>query len=108
MSFFGSLKDMAFAASAKAMINRQIASFGEVTQLQVDAAARSISLEVNLKGEVSPIAVRVGAYQVIDEGGQSYISFSQFSSSREWLATALNQFAAGRRFPLPASARAVL
>ncbi len=108
MSLFGSFKDKAFAASARGMINRQIASFGEVTDLQLDATGKTISLEANLKGEVSPVSIRVGAYQVTDEGGQSYISFSQFSSSREWLATALNQFAAGRKFPLPGTARAVL
>ncbi len=108
MSLFGALKDKAFAVSAKAMVNRQIADFGEVTQLQIDAARKSLSLEVLLKGEVSSITVRAGSYQVLEETGRTYISLAQFTASREWLATALNQYAAGRKFPLPPAAASVL
>ncbi len=108
MSIFGSLKDRAFAVSAKAMINRQISAFGEVTHLQINADEKVLSLEVRLNGEVGPITVKAGSYRVSEEGGQSFICLGQFSSSREWLATVLNQYAAGRKFPVPDSVRVAL
>ncbi len=108
MTFFDALKDKAVALSARALINRKIASFGEVTDVQIDIQRKTARLEVQLKGETDPISVEAGAYEVSVDGDQTFISFSQMRASREWLGIALNEYLSGRKFPVPSAVRAAL
>jgi len=53
-------------------------------KLDIDSAAKSIALEVLLKGEASPLQIRIGHYEVLT-GDESGIRISSIQTSREWL-----------------------
>ncbi len=102
------VKDRALEACAKTMVNQQIEKFGQVTELHIDSQARTVSAQLALNGEPATIEIQAGQFEVIQENGQSFISFRNFRASREWLGGLLNQYIAGRRFPVPEAVRAVL
>ncbi len=97
------VKEAAVQTGAKAYINQKIQAFGSVTDLKIDPRLKTIFIEAALKGEVSPIAVTVSNYELSTAPGVAYIVPRRFEASREWLAAALNQYVAGKRFQIPAS-----
>ncbi len=101
MNLFSALKEKAFQVSAKAFLNDKIASFGTITDLNLDTRAKSVRLEVQLKGEATPIGVQIGRYELSRDNQRPMVSVSQVSASREWITTALNQYVVGRRFEIP-------
>ncbi len=105
---FGSVKDRAVEASVRALINKKIEKFGSITRLEIDSTARTIYLEAQLKGEASPVSVKLASCEITEEGGKAFFSARRIEASREWLQAALNEYAAGRRFPLPDGARMLL
>jgi hypothetical protein len=102
------LKERAIEATAKRLINQKIEAFGSVTSLQIDSKQRTISAQLALKGETEPIAIKIGAYEVIQDDGGSYISFQNFHASKEWIGNVLNEYAAGRRFKVPDAVKMAL
>ena len=103
-----SVKNGAVEAGAKAYLNQKIGNFGSVTKFQLDPRERTLLVEVELKGESSPISVRVGSYELIDNQGTTCIAFHDVQASREWIGLAVEQYVAGRRFPIPDSLRKML
>jgi len=108
MSLFGSLKDKAVAASVKAFLNRKIANIGEVTDFQFDNERRTVSLVLQLKGELSPIQAEAEGYELSEANGQHFIALTKLRASREWLTILLQEHIAGRRFPVPPALRSAL
>ncbi len=101
MSLFSALKDKAFQATAKAFLNQKIASFGTITDLNIDTAAKALRFEVQLKGEPTAISISVGRYELSRENQRPMVAVQQVSASREWITTALNEYVVGRRFEIP-------
>ncbi len=108
---FGSLgkawvavKEGAFESAAKLYLNQKIASFGKVTQLSIDRQAKRIFIEAELAGEVAPVSVEVGRYDLVERDGAAFVTVRQVSASREWIGKALEEYVVGREFKLPASA----
>ena len=101
-------KEGAVEAGAKAFINRKIESFGEVTHLQIDPRGKIILLQATLKGETSPVVVKVLRYEVISAPEATYLQLGEFDASREWITAVLNQYVTGLRLPVPASVQALL
>ena len=95
------LKERALEATVKRLINQKIEAFGSVTSLQIDSKQRTIAAQLALKGEAQPIAIKIGAYEVIREDGVTYISFQNLHASKEWIGNVLNEYVAGRRFRVP-------
>lgn len=95
-------------ATVKRHINQKIEAFGSVTSLQIDSKQRTISAQLALKGETQPIAIKIGAYEVIQENGVAYISFQNFHASKEWIGNVLNEYLAGRRFKVPGAVKMAL
>ncbi len=112
---FDSLKSIVSAfkagvveAGAKSYINQKIQGFGEVTSLQIDPNAKTIFLEASLKGESSPVVVKVLQYEVISSPDGAYLVLKRFETSREWITAVLNQYVTEQRLPLPASVQKLL
>ncbi|HYG35756.1 MAG TPA: hypothetical protein VEC99_13280 [Clostridia bacterium] len=97
----GTAKDKAVEASAKAFINRKIENFGTVSQLQLDSKQKTAALEVILKGEASPILVKIASYELIERGSEVFIRIHRIEASREWMMAAANQYLVGREFKVP-------
>jgi hypothetical protein len=102
------LKERALEATAKRLINEKIQAFGSVTSLQIDSRQETISAELALQGEPGPITIKVGAYQVTEENGVSYISCRDLHASKEWIGHVLNEYVAGHRFKVPGAVKMVL
>lgn len=97
----GGVKDRAIAACVKVFLNQKIEKFGSIVDLQIDSAHRTICAHLALKGETSAIAINSCEYELIQENGQTYISFTGFHASREWIENLLREYVAGKRFRLP-------
>lgn len=98
---FKAVKEGAIEVAAKAYLNRKIGNFGSVTRLEIDPRAGTVSVEVQLKGEVSPIAVNVGSYTLVQKGDAQYITLRDVRASREWIGLAVEEYVAGREFKIP-------
>lgn len=107
-SIVSALKEGAVDAAARNYLNKQIQSFGEVTSLQIDSRAKTIALEASLKGESSPVSVRVTQYEVLSTSEAVYLVLKQFEASRPWIGTVLNQYVAGQKLPIPTALRNLL
>jgi hypothetical protein len=75
--------------------NKKMGRFAQMLKLDVNSDKKSISLELLLKGENSPIQITVGRYEILT-GEQSGIKVSQISTSREWMTGLIQTFASER------------
>ncbi len=107
-SIVSAFKAGAVEAGAKAYINQKIQNFGEVTSLQIDPLAKTILLEASLKGETTPVLVKVIQYEVISTPEAAHLVLKRFDASREWIGAVLNEYVAGQKFTIPASIQKVL
>ncbi len=101
---WAAVKDGAFESAAKYYLNQKISSFGKVTQLTIDRDAKRAFVQAELDGEVSPISVEVGRYDLVERDGAAFVTVREVRASREWIGKALQQYVVGHEFKLPASA----
>lgn len=74
---------MMFRFIVKYILNQKLKRYGRMLKLDIDDN-KSISLELKLKGETSPILVNIGKYEILS-GQVSGIKLSEISTSREWI-----------------------
>lgn len=102
------LKDRAIVAAARSQLQRHLDGFGEITRLELDTRAKNLEAEVMLKGEVSPVSIRVGRYEIVRRNGEAFVVVHDVSASRPWIGAAIERHVAGREFRLPSTAAAAL
>ena len=102
------IKDKAIVAAARPQLQRHLDGFGEITRLELDSRAKNLEAEVVLKGEVAPVSIRVGRYEIRRRDGEAFIVVHEVSASREWISAAIEKHVAGREFRLPATAASAL
>ena len=95
------VKDRAIEACAKSLINQKIEGIGRVTEIQIDSKKKTISAQMVLKGEIAPISINIGAYELVQENVVTCISFKGFTASREWNSALLNRYLTGHRLRVP-------
>lgn len=105
---FTSLKERSLEAAARTFINRQIEKFGVLTRLSIDSKCRAIRAELDLRGEPSPIVINVGAYDLSESDGASYIAVRDVSTSKEWITALVNRYVVGQRLRIPQAVRVAL
>jgi hypothetical protein len=105
---FTSLKEAALEVAIKVFINREIEAFGVVRRLAIDTNKKTIQVELDLKGEPSPISVDIGSYELSEKDGVLRIAFQDMNASREWISAVLVKYVAGQAFRLPNAARLLL
>ena len=59
-------------------------------KLEIDTELKSISAEILLRGEASPIQVHIGHYEILT-GEESGIKVSQIHTSREWMTELIQE-----------------
>ena len=72
-----------------------------MTKLELDSKAKTIRLELDLKGETALIQVEARNYVLTQVSGNTFLSVGEFKTSREWLTTLLNQYAAKKPVSIP-------
>ncbi len=95
---------------AREFLNRRFEPFGSMTNLQIDPAKRTATLELELKGETQPLKVNIQKYELTTVDGKTILEIKEVQTSREWLNLLLAEL--GRngklKFEVPEAIRAVL
>lgn len=79
-------KDSAIADNLRAFINTKIREFGTMVDLKIDSQAKNIYASFNLEGETSAINLAIYGYSIVKENNESYLSFNDIDTNREWLS----------------------
>ena len=107
MSLFGGLKDRTISLAARQLLATRLTLYGQMLNFQLDSQAKTITLEMLLKGEREPIRVTLAGYEILD-GTPPRLRFGGATASREWLEVVLNQFVVNQPVELPANLAPVL
>ena len=96
-------KDRLLATGAKAHVNKLIERYGTLVDLQLNTVDRSLSLTLLLKGEGTPIEIRVHEYTLLTTDGKSVlvIDGSKIDTSREWLTALIRDQVVEKRLVIP-------
>ena len=96
-------KDRLLATGAKAHVNKLIERYGTLVDLQLNTVDRSLSLTLLLKGEGTPIEIRVHEYTLLTADGKSVlvIDGSKIDTSREWLTALIRDQVVEKRLVIP-------
>jgi hypothetical protein len=101
-------KDAALAFTVRSLLNARLQAIGEITDLSLETGRRRAELHLALRGEAEPIHLEVRRYDLERIDGADWLTVVEAVASREWVSAALQQFAVGRRFPIPSKAATVL
>ena len=109
MGLLDAFKEMAVAvkdAGTSFVVERAVAHrlqpYGRMLNLSIDSKTKRIRLELLLKGETEPVTITIDEYQVTNSAGADFIVINKASASREWINALLQDFALGKKVPLPA------
>lgn len=108
MSSLDDLKRAAAQSALRLWLNHRYAPLGSMTQLQIDPATRTIRLQLELKGEASPIRIELREYSLSERDGKTWVRIGQLETSREWLTVLGREWLTGREIAVPDSARVIL
>jgi hypothetical protein len=98
-----SAKDRLLATGAKARFNKLIERYGTLLEFQLNTVARSLSLTLQLKGEQTPVEIRVHEYTLSTAEGKSVlvIDGKKVDTSREWLTELIRDRVGEKRLVVP-------
>ena len=85
--FFRMLPRAAQIEKVRAEINRSLLKqYGKMTRLEIDKANRTISADLDLKGDNTVVQIKLSNYRLIEEAGRHpVIEPGTIETSREWL-----------------------
>ena len=64
--------------------------YGKLTALEIDKANKTVSADLELKGETGSVQIRISNYRLIQEDGKNpAVEIGAIEVSREWLDTLL-------------------
>jgi hypothetical protein len=96
------MKDWLIEKTVPTVLNERVLKpYGTLTDFKFDSKLRTAEGEVLLKGEREPIRVRIGSYDLVTEGGRTFVIIQNFIASREWITRLAQDFLIGKRFELP-------
>jgi hypothetical protein len=98
-----SAKDRLLASGARTHINRLIERYGTLLDFQLNTADRSLFLTLQLKGEQTPVEIRLHEYTLSTANGKSVliIDGGKVDTSREWLTALIRDRVGEKRLPVP-------
>jgi hypothetical protein len=102
------LKQAGARSAFKGWLNHRYSTLGSMTHLHIDPSARTIQLELQLKGEATPIRVELGDYTLTQREGKTWLRVGRVETSREWLTVLGREWLVNREIELPELARLVL
>jgi hypothetical protein len=101
MGVFSSAKDRLIEPVVLSYLNSTLLPrYGKATSLTIDSALHSVQVEVELKGETSPVKIEVTAYEFFKEEESYFVVVKEIGTSREWLTALAQDHLRGRRFEL--------
>ncbi len=98
------MKDWLIEKTVPGLLNdRVLKPYGQLTAFKFNSGERSAEGEIMLKGETQPVRLRIGSYDLVSEGGRTFVIIKDLTASREWLTQLAQNFVVGKRFELPES-----
>jgi hypothetical protein len=95
-------KDKSVSKLLLASARQYLKEFGEVLDLVLDSAARSIAVDVLPMGETESIRVCLSGYGLTtDAAGRGWLSFEALTTSRAWLTMVAAKVLSEKKLPLP-------
>jgi hypothetical protein len=85
----------------KKTFNRKIMRYGTVLNLNLDSKNKSITLDVLLAGEESPLKLEIGRYDIISHDDKYYLEINDVSTSRLWLNVLADETLNGEKIEIP-------
>lgn len=109
MGILSSAKDRLVERTALSYLNGTLlAPYGRATNLRIDSSAKTLSLEVELKGESEPLEIEITDYELTKEGDRYFAMVKGVRTSRAWLTALATDHFLNRRFEVPAQAGSML
>ena len=105
---FNRIKDQATGPLAGLFFNVLLKPYGTMTNLQIDSKNKTITCELDLKGETTPLKIHRLHYQLVEEGETTFFEITGVDTSREWLNVLCDEYLKRRRFKLPPMVRLAL
>lgn len=98
------------AGALKLWFNQTQKRYGNMTSIQIDSTAKTIHLELELKGEASPVQVDVKSYKISTDAGETFIELGEIQTSREWINHLIEDFLPPEKkcFKMPSVVKALL
>ncbi len=79
-----------------------LSPYGRATKVRINSTAKTISIEVELKGEKSPLEIEITDYEITQDGSRFFAVVKGVRTSREWLTTLAQDRLRNVPFELPA------
>jgi hypothetical protein len=109
MGILSSARDRLVESAALAYLNGTVlAPYGRATNLRIDSTAKSLAIEVELKGETTPVQIEITDYELVKEGERYFARIKGARTSRDWLTALAQDHLLNRRFEVPAQAGSIL
>jgi len=95
-------KDKSLSKLLLASARQFLKEFGEVLDITLNTAARTIAVEVLPVGERESIRVDLAGYSLFtDGGGAHWLTYERLTASREWMTLAAARLFPQQRLRLP-------
>ena len=109
-SFLSPAKDFALEVAVKLWFNQTQKRFGHMTTIQIDSAAKSIRIELELKGEPAPLKIDVASYHLSTKSGETFIELGKIKTSREWINQLISDYLPPEKkcFKVPGAVKVLL
>jgi hypothetical protein len=98
----GGAKDKSLSKLLLSSARQYLKEFGEVLDVVLDSAARSISVSMLPVGELEPIRVDLTGYGLTtDATGRGWLTYEGLTTSRQWLTLVAERAMPEKKLRLP-------
>ena len=101
-------KNSILAKAARLYFNKSFKSIGIMTKLQIDSKNNTVHLELDLRGEQTPITIDVARYTLSSQGGKTQVELSGIKTSREWINVLLDHYVKQKPIEVPGFLKVLL
>lgn len=113
MSLFSKLnlvKDCLIAGAVRLWFNQKHHRYGKMTTIQINSTAKSIHVDLDLKGEPSLMHIDVKSDALSTQSGETFIKLGEIECSREWINQLISDYLPPEkmRFKVPGAVTVVL
>lgn len=109
-SFLSPAKDHLMGGAVRLWFNQTQKRYGNMTTIQIDSTAKTIHMELELRGEASPVQIDLVNYKLTTDAGETFIELGEIQTSREWINHLITDFLPPEKkcFKVPGAIKALL
>lgn len=110
LSFLNPAKDLGIEIAVRLWFNHTHIRYGKMTKIEINSTAKSIHIELELRGESTPLIVDVKDYKISTEAGETFIGLGAINTSREWINQLISDYLPRekKRFKVPGAVKVLL